>query len=361
MNQPAASTHELGMMTRPCSLLSLATAVPPYVIEQADAKALGREAFGRKALFDRLSGVFDNAGIAKRHLVAPADWYTSPRGWRDRNSVYLEAAEKLFVEVASAAIEKAGFTPEEIDGVVTVSTTGIATPSLDARCAARVGFRSDIRRVPVFGLGCAGGVNGLSLASQLAQASPGSVWLFVTVETCSISIRLDSEQPAAVVATALFGDGAAAAVVTSGVHSLAHIDGSAEKLWPDTLRIMGWDVEDPGLSVVFDRAIPPFVEAELAGAVGEMCDQLGVERDEIDRYCCHPGGVKVIDAIESALQLNQGELNMEREVLRDYGNMSAPTVMFVLERLLQRGLPQKTMMTAFGPGFTCAGLLFEAA
>ena len=172
---------------------------------------------------------------------------------------------------------------------------------------------------------------------------------------------LDSDDPAAVVATALFGDGAAAAVVTSGTQGVAHIGGSAEKLWPDTLRIMGWDIEDPGLSVVFDRAIPPFVEAELADAVEAMCDTLGLERNEIDRFCCHPGGVKVIDAIESALQLNQGELNLEREVLRDYGNMSAPTVLFVLDRLLERGLPDNVMMTAFGPGFTCAGLLLEAA
>ena len=143
------------------------------------------------------------------------------------------------------------------------------------------------------------------------------------------------------VATALFGDGAAAAVVTSGEHSLARITGSAEKLWPDTLRIMGWDVEDPGLAVVFDRAIPPFIEAELAEAVDEMCAELGIARAEIDRFCCHPGGVKVIDAIETALELNQGELNLEREVLRDYGNMSAPTVMFVLERLLEQGLPEQ--------------------
>jgi alkylresorcinol/alkylpyrone synthase len=163
------------------------------------------------------------------------------------------------------------------------------------------------------------------------------------------------------VATALFGDGAAAAVVTSGEHSLARISASAEKLWPDTLRIMGWDVEDPGLAVVFDRAIPPFIEAELATAAAEMCAAMGVSRDEIDRFCCHPGGVKVIDAIEHALELNQGELNLEREVLRDYGNMSAPTVLFVLERLLERGLPDKVMMTAFGPGFTCAGMLLEAA
>jgi alkylresorcinol/alkylpyrone synthase len=348
-------------MVEHCSLLSLATAVPPHVVEQAEAKAAARRAFGRKALFDRLSGVFDNAGIAKRHTVAPLDWYERPHGWAERNAVYLAASEKLFEQAATKAIADAGLRPADIDGVVTVSTTGIATPSLEARVGPRIGLRDDVRRVPVFGLGCAGGVNGLSLAARLASANPGSNWLFVTVETCSISIRLDSDDAAAVVATALFGDGAAAAVVTSGKHSLARIAGSAEKLWPDTLRIMGWDVEDPGLAVVFDRAIPPFIESELAAAVEGMCAELGIAREEIDRFCCHPGGVKVIDAIETALHLNQGELNLEREVLRDYGNMSAPTVLFVLERLLDRGLPEKVMMTAFGPGFTCAGLLLQAA
>ena len=347
---------------QPCSLLSLATAVPPHVIKQPDAKSLGREAFGgRRALFDRLSTVFDNAGIAQRHIVAPHDWYLTSHGWRERNALYLEACEAMFAKAAVAAIEKAGLAPDQIDGVVMVSTTGIATPSLEARVGPRIGLRDDVRRVPVFGLGCAGGVNGLSLAAKLASADPGTYWLFVTIETCSISIRLDSDDPAAVVATALFGDGAAAAVVTSGEHSLARIKGSAEKLWPDTQRIMGWDVEDPGLAVVFDRAIPPFIEAELAVAVDDMCAKLDIDRESIDRFCCHPGGVKVIDAIESALQLNQGELNLEREVLRDYGNMSAPTVMFVLERLLEQGLPDRVMMTAFGPGFTCAGLLLEAA
>ena len=347
---------------RPCSLLSLATAVPPQVVEQHEAKTRAREAFGgKKALFDRLSGVFDNAGIARRHIVAPQDWYMDSHGWHDRNALYLEATEKLFVEAVSAAIEKAGLAPAEIDGVVTVSTTGIATPSLEARVGPQMGLRDDIRRVPVFGLGCAGGVNGLATTARMANSEPGSHWLFVTVETCSISIRLDSDDPAAVVATALFGDGAAAAVVTSGEHSLARITGSAEKLFPDTLRIMGWDVEDPGLSVVFDRAIPPFIEEHLAETVDGMCAKLGISRDEIDRFCCHPGGVKVIDAIETALELNQGELNLEREVLHDYGNMSAPTVMFVLDRLLKQGLPDRVMMTAFGPGFTCAGLMLEAA
>jgi alkylresorcinol/alkylpyrone synthase len=348
-------------MVQHSSLLSVATAVPPFVIQQAEAKALGRDAFRRKNLFDRLSGVFDNAGIAQRHIVAPPDWYASPHGWQERNAVYLDAAETLFLEAAASAIGKAGLRPADIDGVVTVSTTGIATPSLEARVAGRLGLRENVRRVPVFGLGCAGGVNGLSLASRLAAAEPGSVWLFVAVETCSISIRLDSDDPAAVVATALFGDGAAAAVVTSSEESKTLITGSAEKLWPDTLRIMGWDVEDPGLSVVFDRAIPPFIEQNLASAIDAMCAELGTRRGAVDRFCCHPGGVKVIDAIESALELPQGELNLEREVLHDYGNMSAPTVLFVLDRLMNRGMPDRVMMTAFGPGFTCGGLMLEAA
>ena len=141
-----------------------------------------------------------------------------------------------------------------------VSTTGIATPSIDARVAPRLGLRPDVRRVPFFGLGCAGGVTGLATAARLAVADPGSHWLFVCVETCSISIRLDSDDPAAIVATALFGDGAAAAVVSTGGDGLATITGAGEKLWPDTLGIMGWRVEDPGLAVIFDRAIPPFVD-----------------------------------------------------------------------------------------------------
>ena len=343
------------------ALLSLVTAVPPHVIEQQHAKDIGRRAFRRKALFDRLSGVFDNAAISRRHVVAPPEWYEEPHGWAERNAVYLAASEDMFERAARAAIENAGLAPDQIDGVVTVSTTGIATPSLEARVGPRLGLRSDVRRVPVFGLGCAGGVSGLALTARLSASDPGTKWLFVTVETCSISIQLDSEDPAAIVATALFGDGAAAAVVTAGEDGLATLRGSAEKLWPDTLGIMGWRVEDSGLGVLFDRAIPPFIESELAAAVDEMCAQLNIAREDISRFCCHPGGVKVIDAIEAALELNQGELNLEREVLRDFGNMSAPTVLFVLDRLLKHGLPQRVMMTAFGPGFTCAGLMLEAA
>jgi len=343
------------------NLLAVATALPDHVLTQAEAKATAERAFGGKpALFGRLASVFDNAGIDTRHVVAPRSWYEEEHGWAERNTLYLQSAEALFVSAATKALAAAGVTADEVDGVVTVSTTGIATPSLEARVAGRMGFKPGIRRVPLFGLGCAGGVSGLAAAASLATASPGSRWLFVAVETCSISIRLDSDDPAAVVATALFADGAAAAVLGAG-SPIARIAGSAERLWPDSLRIMGWDVEDPGLAVIFDRAIPPFIEAELALAVDGMLDTLGVNKNQISRFCCHPGGVKVLHAIETALDLGSGTLDVERDVLRSCGNMSAPTILFVLEQLIARGLPERTLMTAFGPGFTCAGLLLERA
>jgi alkylresorcinol/alkylpyrone synthase len=344
---------------QPVNLLSLETAVPPHIVTQTEAQALAREAFGgRTALFDRLAGVFGNAGIDTRNIVAPAEWYAQHHGWSDRNALYLRAAEDLFVDAASKAIAAAGLAPSDINGVVTVSTTGIATPSLEARVAGRLGLKPSVKRVPIFGLGCAGGVSGFATAARLAGSQPGSRWLFVAVETCSISIRLDSDDPAAVVATALFGDGAAAAVVGDG-KALARITGSAEQLWPDTLRIMGWDVEDPGLAVLFDRAIPPFIEENLGAAAQAMLAEMGVSRESIGRLCCHPGGVKVLTAIEAALGLNEGALDLERDVLREHGNMSAPTVLFVLKRLLARGLPERALMTAFGPGFTCSGLMLE--
>ena len=347
---------------QPVQLLSLATALPPHRVTQGEAKAKGRELFaGRKTLFDRLSGVFDNAGIDSRAIVAPIDWYSGDHGWTSRNALYLEAAEALFEQVAAKAIASAGLVPSDIDGVVCVSSTGIATPSLEARVASRLGLADYVRRVPLFGLGCAGGVSGLATAARLAAAEPGSRWLFVTVETCSISIRLDSDDPAALVATALFGDGAAAAVVSTQGPGLAAITGAGERLWPDTLGIMGWRVEDPGLAVVFDRAIPPFVTAELRGAVTAILAELGHNLDDIDRLCSHPGGAKVVTAIEQAMDLAHGSLDLEREVLRDHGNMSAPTVLFVLERLIARGLPARSLLTAFGPGFTCAAMVLERA
>lgn len=365
----AAEFRQLGPRSEvslTCSLLSLATAVPDIVLWQDEAKALAERLFGsRTRHFERLAPVFDNAGIDKRHIVQPVEWYEGEHGWKERNRVYLEAAEALYMEAARKALDQAGMNAAEVDALVTVSTTGIATPSLEARVAGRMGFRDDVERVPVFGLGCAGGVSGLATAARLAER-PGQVVLFVTVELCSTSIRLDKLSKANIVATALFGDGAAACLLRGaddggGGSGIGTIEGGGEILWPDTLGIMGWDVEDPGLGVIFDRSIPPFVEGNMARAVGQIISKIGLERADIGRYTCHPGGAKVVAALEQSLELEQGVLDHERAVLRDYGNMSAPSVLFVLKRLIAAGMPVRTLLLALGPGFTVSGLSLARA
>lgn len=347
-------------LARPAALRSLATALPPHVLEQGEAREIARRLFAAKLPdFERLAPLFDNAGIRRRHIAMPSAWYEEDHGWEARNAAYLAAADALFVAAARAALDRAGLGAGEIDIIVTVSTTGIATPSIEARVAGAMGFRDDAVRVPVFGLGCAGGVGGLALAARLAAAEPGCTVLFVTLELCSISIRLDKPSKANLVAVALFGDGAAAGVLRAGEDGLANVVAAAEKTWPDSLSIMGWDVEDPGLGVVFDRAIPPFVENELGAGMEEIAGHCGIPAAKIGRFVCHPGGAKVIAALETSLHLEQGSLDHERAVLAEHGNMSAPTVLFVLERALQNGLPETAMLLALGPGFTASGALLR--
>src|SRR5471030_1730210 len=163
--------------------------------------------------FERLAPVFTTSGIRSRYTVQPADWYLSELGWPERNAAYLQGAEAMFIDAATRALEMAGCAASEIDTIVTVSSTGIATPSLEARVAGRMGFRADVARVPVFGLGCAGGVSGLSIAARLAEARPGTNVLLVAVELCSLALRLDELTKANIVAVSLFGDGAAAIIL----------------------------------------------------------------------------------------------------------------------------------------------------
>jgi alkylresorcinol/alkylpyrone synthase len=344
----------------PAFICSLATAVPQYVMTQAEICERTRRVFGlRMPEFERLAPVFDHAGIAKRHSVRPGAWYEEPHTWTDRTAVYLEAATELFVQSARQAIARAGLTASDIDVVVTVSSTGIAAPSLEARAAKALGLRPHVRRVPIFGLGCAGGVTGLAVAARLAEAQPGANVLIVAVELCTLAVRLDQLTKANIVALALFGDGAAAAVVRAGTTGRVQIGGSEEHTWPDTLNIMGWNVDEQGFGVIFDRSIPPFALANLAPTIDAMLDRQGHTRQGIDQVICHPGGAKVIEAIETSLELPPGILQHERAVLSEYGNMSAPTVLFVLERALAAGLPATSLLVALGPGFTLSTILLH--
>jgi alkylresorcinol/alkylpyrone synthase len=343
-------------------LLSLATAVPPNVLWQRDVAGVASALFsGRYNEFDRLAKVFETTGIVKRHSVRPMEWYSEPRGWPERTLAYLEGAGDLFVASAAKALDEAGLQARAVDTVVTVSSTGIATPSLEARVFGRMGFRSDVMRVPVFGLGCAGGVSGLSIAARLAEARPGSTVLLVAVELCTLAFRLDELTKANIVATALFGDGAAACVVRAGEAGLASVEGAGEHTWADTLDIMGWNVDPVGFGVIFARSIPPFIDEHLKPAISGLLERLGLQVSDIGRFVCHAGGTKVIAALERALSLDQGSLDHEREVLAEHGNMSAPTVLFVLDRVIRGGLPGRALLSALGPGFTASCVALKRA
>src|SRR5450756_1588022 len=345
------------------ALVSLATSVPPHVFLQKDVLAAAWQRLGaRFPDFGRFSSIFSNTGIVKRHGVKPFDWYLVPRNWPERTEAFLEGAEALFVDVAGKALASAHLTGGDIDTVVTVCSTGIATPSLEARVARRIGFRSGVMRVPVFGLGCAGGASGLSIASRLAQARPGSNVLLETIELCSLVLRHDELTKANIVAVSLFGDGAAAVILRAGDGGATQIESTGEHLWPDTLGIMGWSVDPEGFGVIFRRTIPEFVTAHLNPAMVQVLAGMQLTMADIDRFICHPGGAKVVNALETALALDQGTLDHERQVIADYGNMSSPTVLFVLERAVAKGLPVRSLLTALGPGFTasCVALRHSA-
>ncbi len=347
------------------TLAGIGTALPPYKLPQAMAQEYARALLGpRYPHFERLAPAFENAGVDMRHLVQPVTWYEQDHNWADRGVAYLQAGTQMFVDSATAALADADCTAKGVDVIVTVSSTGIATPTLEAQAFKAMGFRTDVQRVPVFGLGCAGGVTGLSLARRLAASRPGQTVLMVAAEACSLSFRTDRLQKADIIATVLFGDGAAAVVLRSGtavdVGKVTLGDGQ-EHIWPDTLGIMGWDVDENGLGVVFDRSIPSFVEQNFRAALIGMLECANIPLEAVDRFVCHPGGAKVLEAIETTMSLPKGSLDAEREILRAAGNMSAPTALFVLDRVLKSGQTGQLALCALGPGFTASLLPLSVA
>ena len=306
--------------------------------------------------YERLAGVFDSTGIEARYSVCPVEWFESPHGWSERNAAYLAGAATLYERVVMRALANATLVPRDIDAVITVSSTGIATPSLEARVLPALGFRPDITRVPVFGLGCAGGVSGLALARRLALAEPGARVLVVALELCTLSFRLDRATKADIIATSLFGDGAAAAIVTTRDDrpALATLRDAVEHQWPKTLDIMGWSADDIALGVILSRSLPAFIAKNYRPIFERVFERFDCSARPLGRVIAHPGGTRVLDAIESMLALPSGGLDHERSVMRDYGNMSSPTVLFVLERAIAAGLPQHAMLAALGPGFTAS-------
>lgn len=334
-------------------LLALKSAVPDFVLDQNDVAARARRLFAARSDIERLMPLFANTGIDRRYSCVPVDWYESEHGWVERNGLFIDHATRLLERVTRALLEQASLRAQEIDAIVVVSTTGIATPSLDAILAGRIGLRENIRRLPVFGLGCAGGVCGLSRAADLARVAPGSRVLFLVVELCALTFRPNDLSRSNLVAAALFGDGAAGAILSTGGTGPS-LGASAEHLWPESLDVMGWEVENDGLKARFSKSIPDLVGRDFAALLAQFLKSCDLSFADIGGFACHPGGAKVLDALERVLGKDAGSLAESRDALREFGNMSAATVLFVLERMAWRTSPQRILLTALGPGFTAA-------
>jgi len=344
-------------------IASVATAVPQHVVTQEDAKFRAQKVYPQYA---RLAALYTNTGIDTRYSVEPVPWHLTTHTWEERSEVYQRNALDLLEQVATQAVAEAGLVPRDIDVIVTNTITGLAIPSLEARLMNRVAFRPDVERLPIFGLGCGGGVGGLARATRMAQARPGTNVLFLTVDLCSLCLRVNDPSLAMFVSAALFGDGAAAVVLRSSVGerggrapARARIGAQGEYFWSQTEHIMGWDIKNDGFGVVLSPELPTLMRERLGEALFPFLASAGLSLEDFDGFLLHPGGSKVLETAEDSLGLSRDQIRYSWQVLKEYGNMSSATALFVLKQALADGARGRYLLAAFGPGFSAYFIVLE--
>ena len=335
---------------------AIATAVPEWTVLQEDMRVMAREAYPQFASID---SIYMNAGVGTRHVCQPIEWYQQPRSWEERTAVFQAHALDLLEQAARNAVEKAGLRFDEIDALIVNTITGLAVPSLDARLMNRLPFSPHVERLPIFGIGCGGGVAGLARASRIAQTMPGGNVLFLTVDLCTLCLRINDQSITMFVATALFGDGAAAVVLRntaggggSGSGGGPRVVTMGDHFWHGTEHIMGWDIKNDGFGVVLSPQLPTLMQERFGAALDTFLQRHGLKREDVDGYLLHPGGGKILDVADKLLDLAPDALKPSRETLRNNGNMSSATAMFVLKYALDHGLHGRYVLAAFGPGFS---------
>jgi alkylresorcinol/alkylpyrone synthase len=343
-------------------ILSVATALPPHRIGQGEVKEFAHTLFSEAFKdIERLAPIFDNVQVENRYFCVPRVWFERDHSFPERNALYVEHALDLAEKAARRALDKAGATPEDVGAIFFVSTTGLSTPSLDSKLIFRLGLSEHTRRVPIWGLGCAAGVAGLARAADHARLYPEKPTLLVGVELCGLTFQRGDLSKSNLVATSLFADGAAAVLLGLDAPGLELLGGHSTT-WPETEDIMGWDVVETGFKVKISRSIPNLVRQRMSENLAAACESAGLSTEEIRHFVTHPGGARVLDAFEEVLGFEPGGLQLSREVLRDCGNMSSVTVMFVLERFLRSrefAAGDAGMLSALGPGFSAEHVIFR--
>lgn len=338
---------------------------PPHFYDQARLLAAAEEQWGDRLFHrERLRQLFEHVLVGGRHLALPLEQYARLEGFGQANDAWIRVALEVGAEAVESALATAGLRASDVDALFTVSVTGIATPSLDARLMNRLALPGRLKRVPIFGLGCVAGAAGIARAADYVRAFPAEVAVLLSVELCSLTLQREDLSVANLISSGLFGDGAAAAVLAGadrggdGPRVLA----TASSFYRDSERVMGWDISERGFQIVLSAEVPEMVRRHLRRDVDAFLEQHGLERRDIGSWIAHTGGPKVLEAMEEALELPSAALELSWKSLREVGNLSSTSVLLVLEETLAERRPPagtRGLVLAMGPGFCSELVLLE--
>ena len=344
------------------NIASAATAFPKHYYPQNVLSAAFRRYWNDKLedadLFERLQA---HVGVGGRYLVLPREMYETIATFGDTNDVWIQAATDLAEEATTCALARAGIDKSAIDAIFFVSVTGIASPSIDARLINRMGLSTRIRRTPIFGLGCVAGAAGVARAADYVLAYPTHTALLVSVELCSLTIQRDDLSIANLISCGLFGDGAAAVIVAGADRGLAgpRIVATRSIFYPGTEEVMGWNISEKGFRIVLSPEVPEMARKHLGHDTDDFLAAEGLKRSDIGCWLLHTGGPKVLEGMQEALDLHDGQLAVSWDCLRKAGNLSSASVLQVLEETMERRRPAPgtwSVLAAMGPGF-CSELV----
>ena len=351
-------------------IIAAASADAPFKLPQSEIKNFIYNLFsGTGTDIERLISVFDNSGISSRHISVEPEWLSKEHTFKERNEIFSRVALDISERAVKECLKRANMQPYEIDNIIYVTSTGIMTPTLDAKLFNKMGFNPHIKRLPLWGLGCAGGAAAISRSMDLTKAYPGENVLVLAIELCSLTFQKDDLSKSNMVASSLFSDGCACVIIagdetkqTPGITSA--LIGSLSTIYENSLDVMGWEIVDDGFSVVFSRDIPQIVKENVKPNITELLNKYDLNIPDILHYITHPGGMKVIGAYEESLGLKNGTLELPRKFLNEHGNMSSASVIYVLEEFLSSGIfktGEYGLISSLGPGFSSELILFKIA